>query len=280
MVHPDKVEWVDDLEESVRETNDMVFSNYKGLTVEEFESLRRELYEEESRYKVVKNRLAEIAFERVFETNGDGTSDDADDEADISKQENSDTDLDDLPGVGPSKREALEDQGFHKLSDVSQAELDALSDVSGVGTATAEKLKQAASELLENSVDEQSSTAANQKQSSNGDAHDADLDQIRSMLNNNTGISFHRDGFVGAAKVVVEFAEEHEKFQIKGGLLDGEYLDPDGVKQVSELPSRPELLTSLATVLQKPIQKLVRNLNYPINQLANVLNKVRDDKES
>ncbi|MFB6356260.1 MAG: 50S ribosomal protein L10, partial [bacterium] len=57
-----KTEWVEDLTESMKESPDMVFTDYKGLTVEEMETLRRELYDHDSRYCVVKNRLAELAF--------------------------------------------------------------------------------------------------------------------------------------------------------------------------------------------------------------------------
>ncbi|MFB6226848.1 MAG: 50S ribosomal protein L10, partial [bacterium] len=76
------------------------------------------------------------------------------------------------------------------------------------------------------------------------------------------------------------FSEEHENLKIKGGLLNGGLIDPDQVEAVSELPSRRELLTSLAGVLQKPIQSLAHSLQYPIQELVQSLEQIKDEKES
>jgi len=75
-----------------------------------------------------------------------------------------------------------------------------------------------------------------------------------------------------AAKVMKTFAAEFEKPKMKAGVLDGKYLDADGIKVLADLPSREVLLATLLGVLSAPASKLVRLLNEPAASLARVLN--------
>lgn len=75
-----------------------------------------------------------------------------------------------------------------------------------------------------------------------------------------------------AAKVLKTFATEFEKPQIKGGVLDGAYLNVDAIKALADLPSREVLLAKLLGVLNAPASTLVRLLNEPAASLARVLN--------
>jgi large subunit ribosomal protein L10 len=54
---------VSDLTEDLKGLTHMVVTQYQGLTAEEFDSLRNALRPIGAKYKVVKNRLAKIAFE-------------------------------------------------------------------------------------------------------------------------------------------------------------------------------------------------------------------------
>ncbi|GMO55868.1 MAG: 50S ribosomal protein L10 [Termitinemataceae bacterium] len=46
-------------------TNDYIFTEYRGLTVEQITALRKQLRAKEATYKVVKNNYARIAFEEL-----------------------------------------------------------------------------------------------------------------------------------------------------------------------------------------------------------------------
>lgn len=55
---------------------------------------------------------------------------------------------------------------------------------------------------------------------------------------------------VAISKVVVNFAKEREEFlKIQGAVLNGKLVDAQGVKALSELPSREVLLAKLLSVL-------------------------------
>jgi ribosomal protein L10 len=275
MVSERKVEIVETLTEEIDDSRDLVFTNYKGLTVDEMETLRQDLYEEQSRMRVVKNRLAERAFQNVFSGNEDESSGGTTTET----SPDSELELGDISGLGPSKVEALNEEGFDTVQSVAEASVDDLSEVSGIGDATAEKFKDGAQSLLSESGGSEETQDGNG--TANGEADAGELmDHLDDMLNGNTAIALSGDAYVNMAEILVDFAEEHEELQIKGGLLNGGFLEPDDVESVSELPSRRELLTTLAGTLQKPLQDLVHHLKYPMQSLVRTLNELKEEKES
>lgn len=273
-----KIDWVDELEESIREAPDMVFTNFKGLTVEELEELRVGLYENDARYKVVKNRLARRAFDNAFgetvKKDDSGSVEDVEEDVDEQPEAN----LDDLPGVGPAKVEALQDEGFETVADIAGAEIDAITEVSGIGEKSAEKIQAAANDLAPSADESADTDEESGSDDEAGPANDLD-DALDEFLTNNTGVAFSGNGYVNTAKVITKFSEEHENLEIKGGILEGSILDVEQVEEISELPTRHELLTQLASSLNSPIQALATFLNDPIQSLVNSLEQIKDQKE-
>jgi len=53
------------LKDSFGGTNDFIFTDYRGLTVEQITALRKNLRAKEVKYKVVKNNFARLAFEQL-----------------------------------------------------------------------------------------------------------------------------------------------------------------------------------------------------------------------
>ena len=64
-IQDDKVVSINELKEIFKKSRDFVFTNYRGLTVEQITALRRLLRAKEARFKVVKNNFARIAFEQL-----------------------------------------------------------------------------------------------------------------------------------------------------------------------------------------------------------------------
>jgi large subunit ribosomal protein L10 len=78
---------------------------------------------------------------------------------------------------------------------------------------------------------------------------------------------------IAVAKVVARWAEtEIEKFVIKGGLFEGEVLEPASVVELARTPSKEVLRAQLLGVLQAPASKFVRLLAEPGTQFARLLN--------
>ncbi|WP_031479703.1 50S ribosomal protein L10 [Maridesulfovibrio frigidus] len=85
---------------------------------------------------------------------------------------------------------------------------------------------------------------------------------------------------VAAAKVVAEFAKESKTFEMRFASLEGKYLDEDGVKALSKLPSKDELLGKALGTLNAVPTNFVRVLANVPRGLLNVLTAVKDQKEA
>lgn len=64
-VQQHKVDALEAIKAKLEENTDYIFTDYRGLTVDQITELRRKLREKEAEYKVVKNRYAKLAFQQM-----------------------------------------------------------------------------------------------------------------------------------------------------------------------------------------------------------------------
>ncbi|TCW61035.1 50S ribosomal protein L10 [Treponema sp. J25] len=64
-----KVSFIQELKEQFRKAPDFIFTDYRGLTVEQITALRKQLRAKDAQFKVVKNNFARIAFEQLSAPN-------------------------------------------------------------------------------------------------------------------------------------------------------------------------------------------------------------------
>ncbi len=96
-------------------------------------------------------------------------------------------------------------------------------------------------------------------------------------LDGPTALVLGYDDPIAVTKVVAKWADsEGEKFTIKGGVFEGELLEPKAVMALSKMPSKDVLRAQLLGVLQAPAQTLVRLLAEPGSQFARLLNSRKD----
>lgn len=89
------------------------------------------------------------------------------------------------------------------------------------------------------------------------------------------------DDYASAAKILCKHADESKgKFTIKAGFVDGEVLDADGVKELSKIPSREELVAMVLRGMNGPIAGLANVLNGNIRGLAIALNAIVEQKSA
>lgn len=95
-----------------------------------------------------------------------------------------------------------------------------------------------------------------------------------------TGVAWSYEDPSAAAKVLREFRKnkDHEKLQIKAGLIEGQILSGDAVEsQLATMPGKNELRATLLMTLQAPLQQFLQQLNAPLQNLVYVL-KAKEDK--
>lgn len=81
---------------------------------------------------------------------------------------------------------------------------------------------------------------------------------------------------VETAKVLSDFAKDHENLEILGGIVQGEATDPAKIKVLALLPSREELQGKLVGILAAPTYGLVNVLQGNIRGLVSVLNQYQN----
>lgn len=94
-----------------------------------------------------------------------------------------------------------------------------------------------------------------------------------------TAVAFSYSEPVGLAKALVEYAEENEAFELKGGFMDGQPLDTSEIATLATLPSLDGLRGKLVGLLQAPAQKIAAVLQAPAGQLARITDARRAQLE-
>ncbi|HEX2098553.1 MAG TPA: 50S ribosomal protein L10 [Rubrobacteraceae bacterium] len=108
----------------------------------------------------------------------------------------------------------------------------------------------------------------------------AGVEDISELLVGPTAMAFSEDPLAGA-KLMAEFSNEVEPFELKGGLLEGgRVVDATGVAALSRLPGREQLIAQVIGGIQSPLAGLVNVLNGTIRNLAVVLNQVAEQKRA
>ena len=81
---------------------------------------------------------------------------------------------------------------------------------------------------------------------------------------NAMAISF--DDPIAPAKILKEYAEKIESFELRGGILDGAVIDKNTVKELAEIPPREVLIGKLLGSIQGPLYGLACGLQAIIDK--------------
>lgn len=104
-----------------------------------------------------------------------------------------------------------------------------------------------------------------------------EMDQV---LSGPSAFVFAEGDPVASAKAIRDFAKENETLVIKGGIMDGGFVDAAAVEKIAALPSREELIAKLIGSLQNPMSQIVRVLNGPAEQLVRTIGAIADQKNA
>jgi len=92
---------------------------------------------------------------------------------------------------------------------------------------------------------------------------------ITSFLSGPTTLAYSKDP-VAAAKISVKFANDNDKFNIVGGMLNGKVLGPKDIETLSKLPSIDELRAKIIGIISTPATRVAGIVQAPAGQLARV----------
>ncbi len=100
-------------------------------------------------------------------------------------------------------------------------------------------------------------------------ANEAGYTEFDEILNGPTALALSFDDVVAPARVVADFAKDHDIFEIKAGFMDGRAMSLEEVTALSKIPSKDTLYAMLAG-----------GLNATISGLARAIDAVREQKET
>ena len=106
-----------------------------------------------------------------------------------------------------------------------------------------------------------------------------DMEGITPFLTGPKVLAYTGGDGVALAKVLKDFIKKHPELQFEQAFLEGQILEAKEAEKIAELPSREELITKLAYLLQSPIRRLAVALNAPVQQLANVVGQLVEKGE-
>ena len=102
---------------------------------------------------------------------------------------------------------------------------------------------------------------------------------IANLLTGMTVLAYSEDP-VAAAKVVVDYAKENKKFEILGGAMGENALDRAGVEAVSKMPSRDELIATIAGMIGAPASNIAGAIGAPASNIASILSTIEEKAEA
>jgi large subunit ribosomal protein L10 len=99
----------------------------------------------------------------------------------------------------------------------------------------------------------------------------SDLSAVGTHLKGPTGMILSREDAVAVAKTLHTFAKTNTALVIKAGYVEGQMLEPAGLKALADLPSKDALRSAIVGALQGPLAQLIGLLTAPQRDLVYVL---------
>eukprot|EP00767_Chilomastix_cuspidata_P007474 gnl/Chilomastix_cuspidata/8164.p2 GENE.gnl/Chilomastix_cuspidata/8164~~gnl/Chilomastix_cuspidata/8164.p2 ORF type:complete len:174 (-),score=1.75 gnl/Chilomastix_cuspidata/8164:62-583(-) len=111
-------------------------------------------------------------------------------------------------------------------------------------------------------------------------AEGTDVAELKDFFTGPNSITTTETDPVSPAKILVKFAEDNKKFELKAAVLDGKVLDAEQIKALSKLPSKEVLLAQFLSVLNAVPTGLVTVLSGVQRDFVNVINAIKEKKEN
>jgi large subunit ribosomal protein L10 len=84
---------------------------------------------------------------------------------------------------------------------------------------------------------------------------------------------------VAPARVVTAFKKDHDKMNIHGGIFNGAFITLEQVKQISNLPSKEQLLAQVVYTIKAPLQSIVGVMQGNLRKLVYAFSAIADKKK-
>lgn len=104
-------------------------------------------------------------------------------------------------------------------------------------------------------------------------------DAAADLFQGPVAIAFSEDPSV-PAKVTKEFSEGNEKLKLIGAIMDETVMDQAGINVLATMPSREELIATIAARLLGQASQIAQRINAPGQQLAGAIGVIGEQAEA
>ena len=105
-------------------------------------------------------------------------------------------------------------------------------------------------------------------------------DQFNDILKGQIAIATSIEDPVAPARIIREFNKKNNNvLTVVGVFVEGNLYDADKYKVLAELPTREELITQFASILNQPMTKLAGVLSATMIKLAGTLTSLKEQKQ-
>ncbi len=111
-------------------------------------------------------------------------------------------------------------------------------------------------------------------------AKKAEIEGIDEALAGTTAIALCENDYVSAAKILAKYAESHDNFSVKLGLLDNKVIPAAEVEALAKLPSREQLVAQVLGGLNAPISGFAAVCSGTIRGLVCALNAIAEKQSA
>jgi len=107
-------------------------------------------------------------------------------------------------------------------------------------------------------------------------AEQAGTNELQDLLDGPIALTFVKGDAVVAAKAISTFGRQHDVLEYRGGLMDGEALEPEKFQAIARLPGLDVLHGQLVGVTASPLTGLTRGLASMLSGLAVGLGQIAE----
>ena len=109
---------------------------------------------------------------------------------------------------------------------------------------------------------------------------DMEMSSIDEVLDGPSAFVFCKNDPAASAKVLKDFAKEHEHLTIKGGMMDNAYVNAAEVEAIASLPSREQIIAQIAGAISGIARGLAVSINGVPSGLAQTIKQLSEKKSA
>ena len=108
--------------------------------------------------------------------------------------------------------------------------------------------------------------------------HNAGIQNLDPYLNGPNAFAFGHDDPAMPARIMFDFAKEHDMPKIRSCILEGQLFGPEKIKLIKDLPTKDQILAQLLGQLQAPVSNFVGVLNEILRGFVVVIDAIIEKK--